>query len=320
MSNAESDANRPAAEEGETLAGGLAKYGRMGGIVAALGMSGLFAVAAWFALHRSNQDAPTTDPVPLIKAEAGPVKEKPEDPGGLKIPNQDKLVFERITPETKLPINEKLAPAPEEPIVRSAEAKKGERKDDSTKPDISKSLEKQKTPKSMETLESTKTVNLASDGPKAESLLPVKMPIPERKLAESNLHLPKAEMNAALATNEKLLPQKPSSPKLPALKEPTVVALAKTTAAKSSYRIQIAAYRDDARAKTAWVMFKRAHKGILGPLTPITQRVDLGKKGIYFRVQAGYFSTAKAARAACAKLKAKMQSCIIIPPKLDGRG
>ena len=259
MSIAEPDANRPGAEGGESLAVGLAKYGRMGGIVAALGMSALFAVAAWFALHRSNQDAPTTDPVPLIKADAGPVKEKPEDPGGLKIPNQDKLVFERITPETKLTINEKLAPAPEEPIVTSTEAKKGERKDDSTKPDISKRFEKQKTPTTMETLEPTKTVNLASDGPKAESLLPVKMPIPERKLAE---------------------------------KEPTVVALAKTTAAKSSYRIQIAAYRDDARAKNAWVMFKRAHKGILGPLTPITQRVDLGKKGIYFRVQAGYFSTA----------------------------
>ena len=137
MSIAEPDANRSDAEDGESLAGGLAKYGRMGGIAAALGMSGLFAVAAWFALFRSDLDAPTTDMVPLIKAEAGPVKEKPKDPGGLKIPNQDKLVFERITPETKTPINEKLAPAPEEPIVKSAEAKKEARKDDSGKSAIS---------------------------------------------------------------------------------------------------------------------------------------------------------------------------------------
>ena len=89
MSIAEPDANRSDADDGESLAGGLAKYGRRGGIAAALGMSGLFAVAAWFALHRSDRDAPTNDTVPLIKAEAGPVKEKPKDPGGLKITNQD---------------------------------------------------------------------------------------------------------------------------------------------------------------------------------------------------------------------------------------
>ncbi len=320
MSIAEPDANRSDAEDGESLAGGLAKYGRMGGIAAALGMSGLFAVAAWFALHRSNQDAPTTDSVPLIKAEAGPVKEKPKDPGGLKIPNQDKLVFERITPETKPPINEKLAPAPEEPIVKSAEAIKEARKDDSGKPAISMPSTKQKTAKSMDALEPTEAMKSASAGPKAESLLPVIPPIPKKKIVEITLPTPKAEMNTALVTNKTVASGKTISPKSPVLKEPTVVAFAKTPPEKSGYRIQIAAYRDDTRAKTAWAKFKKAHIGILGPLTPLTQRVDLGKKGIYFRVQAGYFSTANAARAACAKLKAKRQGCIIIAPKLDGKG
>mgnify|MGYP001468669873 CR=1 FL=1 len=166
MSIAEPDANRSDVEDGESLAGGLAKYGRMGGIAAALGMSGLFAVAAWFALHRSDLDAPTTDTVPLIKAEAGPVKEKPKDPGGLKIPNQDKLVFERITPETKTPINEKLAPAPEEPIVKSAEAIKEAQKDDPGKPANSIPAEKQKTAKSMDALEPTEAMKSASARPK----------------------------------------------------------------------------------------------------------------------------------------------------------
>ncbi len=53
---------------------------------------------------------------------------------------------------------------------------------------------------------------------------------------------------------------------------------------------------------------------------PSLVHVDLGKKGIYFRVQAGYFSNANIARAACARLKAKRQDCIIIAPKLDGKG
>jgi hypothetical protein len=34
--------------------------------------------------------------VPLIKAAAGPIKVRPENPGGLKVPNRDKLVYDRM--------------------------------------------------------------------------------------------------------------------------------------------------------------------------------------------------------------------------------
>ena len=172
----------------------------------------------------------------------------------------------------------------------------------------------------MDVLEPTEAMDFASAGPKAESLLPVITPIRKKKVLKNTLLTPKPEMNTALVTNKTVTSGKTDLPNSPVRKEPTVVAFAKTPPEKSGYRIQIAAYRDDTRAKTAWAKFKKAHIGILGPLTPLTQRVDLGKKGIYFRVQAGYFSTANAARAACAKLKAKRQDCIIIAPKLDAKG
>ncbi|MEK9722876.1 MAG: hypothetical protein VW405_05250, partial [Rhodospirillaceae bacterium] len=34
--------------------------------------------------------------MPLIQAQAGPVKVRPENPGGLQVPNRDKLVYGRI--------------------------------------------------------------------------------------------------------------------------------------------------------------------------------------------------------------------------------
>ncbi len=40
--------------------------------------------------------------VPLIKAEPGPAKIKPKDPGGLKVPHKDKSIYERIEGQRKV--------------------------------------------------------------------------------------------------------------------------------------------------------------------------------------------------------------------------
>ena len=122
MSVVEPDSNWPEDEDGGATGGkadtGGTRWGRLGGIAAAAAMSMVFAVAAWYALQRPDLDLAATVEVPLVKAESGVVKEKPKDPGGLKIPNQDKLVYERITPKAQAPLAEKLAPAPEEPIIK----------------------------------------------------------------------------------------------------------------------------------------------------------------------------------------------------------
>ncbi len=62
------------------------------GFVAAmvLGLVAHDAAAQSRALAARDTDAP------LIKAETGPVKVKPDDPGGLKVPHRDKTIYERI--------------------------------------------------------------------------------------------------------------------------------------------------------------------------------------------------------------------------------
>ena len=63
----------------------------------------------------------TTDvgSVPLVRANPEPSKVPPEDPGGLEVPDQDKLIFGQIggaNPDSGLP--EQLLPPPPEPMAR----------------------------------------------------------------------------------------------------------------------------------------------------------------------------------------------------------
>ncbi|HIC28126.1 MAG TPA: hypothetical protein EYO85_01580, partial [Rhodospirillales bacterium] len=61
--------------------------------------------------------------VPLVKAAPGPVKVKPENPGGLKVPNRDKLVYGRMNKSTEGSEGrgpESLLPPPEQPLPKPA--------------------------------------------------------------------------------------------------------------------------------------------------------------------------------------------------------
>jgi hypothetical protein len=100
-----------------SLSGGRGKA--LGICVALLAFAG-FAGVAWYAKTQGQKDSSSV--VPVIRADRGPVKTRPEKPGGLDVPNQDKLVFTQITPETEKPKVERLLPPPEEPMARPAAA------------------------------------------------------------------------------------------------------------------------------------------------------------------------------------------------------
>lgn len=53
--------------------------------------------------------------LPLIKAETTPYKVRPESPGGLEVPDRDKLVYGRIGGDDAPPPVERLLPPPEAP-------------------------------------------------------------------------------------------------------------------------------------------------------------------------------------------------------------
>jgi hypothetical protein len=70
----------------------------------------------WFVYRWASN--PSMDNPPLIQAEAGPFKVRPENPGGMTIPHQDKLIYGRLVPgasepaERLLPPTNQLQPVP----------------------------------------------------------------------------------------------------------------------------------------------------------------------------------------------------------------
>lgn len=72
------------------------------------------ASALWLAYRVSSRDA-VPESVPLIHADARPTKIRPEEPGGMQIPNQDRLVFSQLPGPASV---EKLLPPPETPLPR----------------------------------------------------------------------------------------------------------------------------------------------------------------------------------------------------------
>src|SRR5579872_7062070 len=86
------------------------------GVVLALGVMAMSAGALWVGYRLSVGHTPSNGDIPLIHADTDPVKVKPDDPGGMEIPNRDRFVF---NPTGNMPV-ERLLPLPESPMPRPA--------------------------------------------------------------------------------------------------------------------------------------------------------------------------------------------------------
>lgn len=86
----------------------------------AVAIAAVIAVLAFVAVviyaYNEGQRALSAEP-PLIRAPEGPLKVKPDDPGGMVVPDRDKLVYKRVKGEEPSgPVH--LRPGPELPIKR----------------------------------------------------------------------------------------------------------------------------------------------------------------------------------------------------------
>ncbi len=84
-------------------------------LLAGIALAGLAALG-WYVYGQTGGPDGAVRELPLIKAEEGPVKMRPDDPGGMVVPNQDKLVYDMVTGESEGETFERLLPPPEEPL------------------------------------------------------------------------------------------------------------------------------------------------------------------------------------------------------------
>src|SRR4051812_38416219 len=82
-----------------------------------------FVTLSWYAYHAGIQSVKEED-LMVVEADKTPIKEKPADPGGMQIPNQDKTVFETFSANNakQPPKVERVLPVPEEPMPKDMDA------------------------------------------------------------------------------------------------------------------------------------------------------------------------------------------------------
>jgi cell division septation protein DedD len=90
--------------------------------------------------------------------------------------------------------------------------------------------------------------------------------------------------------------------------------VAPLTAIVGGYRLQLGALKGEDAAKAEWQNLQKQQADVLGKLSLTVSRVDLGAKGVYYRIQAGPIADAGQAAQDCAALKSRNVSCILVKP------
>ena len=72
--------------------------------------------------YRSPSVASSSGEVPVLRADPDPVRLAPEDPGGLDVPHQDRLVLEDVDGSGGMPLLNGQAESPEEPMIAEIDA------------------------------------------------------------------------------------------------------------------------------------------------------------------------------------------------------
>lgn len=84
---------------------------------------------------------------------------------------------------------------------------------------------------------------------------------------------------------------------------------------RGGWLLQLASRRSHKLASSDWRQMTRKYPDILHGLEHKIVRANLGSLGVFYRVRAGGFPTARAAYLACARIKARGGACISVPAK-----
>ncbi len=248
----------------------------------------LAGVVGWFVL--SPQYTEESSEIPVIRRPQTAIKIRPENPGGMDIPNQDKEVYNIVEKKNvDTTVVENLLPSPETPKLPDIV------------PEVSDIDENAK--------DLDEIVDEVVDEPKAESESAVTenknekvveqkeevaSSIPEKPTDILKKEDPKTEVKAEAKQPEKT-------------NEKAEVA---APATGGNWQIQLIASKNKAAVEKAWTDLSNRY-ALLKSYNHEIQTSDLGAQGTFYRLRAGAFADKNAAAAACAALKKQgLNDCI----------
>lgn len=290
----------------------LAAWLLLGGAVAA--------VAAWAVVEFTVSGPAPDAPVRLVEAPTAPYKVRPDDPGGLEIPDRDKLIYETLETDEPEEGPEQILPPPEEPVSPSGVA------DGAGAPDAAPAP----TPEVVST--TTEAEGPPPEGAEEPPPAAEAPPLAETEAAPVGPRLPPAPPPRGAARAERATaneaPERVSAAEAPAAgtdgvpvpaRKPSRLARSEAPAsepgswaAAGSVLIELGASTERADMERLWERLRRRHEAILAGRNPLILRTDRGERGSLYRLQAGPFTDRGAAERTCARLEARGIDCIVV--------
>lgn len=243
----------------------------------------LACVVGWFVLAPQYQQQ--NKEIPVIRRPQTAVKIKPENPGGMEIPNQDKDVYTIVEKKNiDNTVVENLLPTPEQPKLPDIIP------DETGIDENAKNLDEIVD----EVVEDDGSAEAVSDG-----ISNVVLNKPTDLLAEN-------KDDKVVQNKEVPAPKATATEPKPAaeVKEPTM------PSANGKWQIQLIASKNKDAVEKTWASLSSQYP-MLKSYNHEVQPADLGAQGIIYKLRAGSFASKNEAQAACAALKAKgLSDCI----------
>lgn len=120
---------------------------------------------------------------------------------------------------------------------------------------------------------------------------------------------PRANQPAPVVSSPKVAARPTPSPSLAPSATPKPVV--PQASGRQDYMVQLAASRSRALARGVYSNLQSNYNDLLGRRDPLILRVDLGDKGIFYRVNVPGFATRASANNFCANLKKRGQDCLV---------
>lgn len=260
----------------------------------------IVAVAAvvWYAYNQGVRSG-SEEAAPLLRPD-GPAKVQPDDPGGLRIPHQDKTVYDTIDGVGEDGPVERILPRAEEPQLPPTETVE----------------ERPPAPPSIIDPEPSDTALSRSDSPAPP------LPSPELAAPKNLPTVVKAEpatANGAVEEAPKPAPRvTPADDDTTAKPKPAAVQQAAAPAAPGAsltetWRIQVVAAGSETAARSVWATRAGQFPTLLGGKSLQIVKFVKGTK-TYYRARGGPFKNRAEAKGACDALKAKNLGCLVVKP------